>query len=73
MNTVLSRKAMVAVPLQVLGQCEWVFEYTVMDRELSACSVTKVSRKGICTISLSTFYSKPNCWIYAGDVIQEFL
>ena len=47
--------------------------YTVMDKEMSASGLTKVSRKGIESILLITFYCKPNCWIYIINRIQEQL
>ena len=47
--------------------------YTVMERELSACGATKVSRKGMTPISLSAFNRKLDCWIYDIDMIQKCL
>ena len=62
-----------AIPILSTGLI-WVgLWYTVNDKELSASGVTKVSRKGMPSITLSTFNCKLNCWNSAIDMLQKIL
>ena len=82
-QTVLAPWVSVPMTLYLADRLWWLFhctywsvwvdlQYTVMERELSASGVIKVSRKGRPN-SLFTFHSKVDFWIYAIDMLQGCL